>query len=875
MNVSFKVFFTLCVLFVYIKNVSIHGLADNTDIDSSEKTAAEFPVPKHKNGQYSHELHQDHISNAMLDNRTDRGPLRNVPETNMKFLYNFSNIDFDPILSQLDRDYDYRCLMDDFKSTLLWWTFANGTLKNRNLHASTITFLDVSHQETFSDDELLNRTRTFGVSDIVVFSAAHNNLSSVPYNTLSSMSSSVKFLTLCGNNFNNFKMSDTQKGDGKGAISWATFPSMPTLMELDMSNCAIQQITKETFRNLSNLKKLYMSGNKILELQADTFFHVSSLQYLDLSFMNVFDYTTIPTQTLDTLFYQLNGVKIPQMTFKYLPNLSYLDFSHTKLSRNSAVAFTQLGSNLRYLSLCYTAFPMIGSAIFKNTALVGLDLSGNAFTAYNVLDDAFEGISETLSVLFFELSNLKNISWVRSLNNLRVLGLAGNNINSITFDIFNNLTSLEVLDLSTNHIGNWYSRVFTNNEKLRVLSLRDNNINIITSEMLKDFGLLHFLSLGDNNFVCDCLLRDLVDIGNTNTRNLDCAREIIDDALEYANDSLSENITAANIIALHTLMRLQNKVKDQKSANNLGLEAALRKIRFIFNRTDKSSKTCSPPTQQTSPVVMSKLNDSTILDFQLLDYDDEHYWCFNETEKLSFFDLNCHQRSLVDDIVQQLDSLTYYVVVIIGTLLTVSLVGIIIYMKRWHIYYYYSSLKSAALMSEAVKETNENLQSCHENGGANMIYDIFISYCQTDRDWVLNELMPNVEDNDDIKICLHERDFQIGVTILDNIISCMDRSRSLMLIISSSFLLSHWCQFEMHLAQRRMFDVCRDCLILVFLEEIPRHKRPKNLQYLMDVKTYIKWPGGKSNNRSRPEDYKIFWKRLKRSMHRIATDGVQ
>lgn len=45
--------------------------------------------------------------------------------------------------------------------------------------------------------------------------------------------------------------------------------------------------------------------------------------------------------------------------------------------------------------------------------------------------------------------------------------------------------------------------------------------------------------------------------------------------------------------------------------------------------------------------------------------------------------------------------------------------------------------------------------------------------------------------------------FQIGVTILDNIISCMDRSHSLMLIISSNFLLSHWCQFEMYLAQHR------------------------------------------------------------------------
>ncbi|XP_061396248.1 toll-like receptor 2 [Musca vetustissima] len=810
---------------------------------------------------------------GLEDREGEEDTFENPYETNLNFIYNLSSIDFDPLISKLNRDYGHTCLLDDFKNTLLWWTFPNGTLKNKHLMLkSKIAFMDLSHQHTFKDEELLRKLRIHGGDDFVVFSAAHNNLSYVPYDTLSSMSLSLKCLTLCGNNFN-LNAVDLQNEGDLHTTTWATFPFMANLNELDVSNCNIQHITRYSFRNLTSLRRLYMSGNKILELQSDTFHHIPSLEYLDLSFMNMFEYTSIPTVTLDTVFRQLYGLKIQQTLFKDLPNLKYLDFSHTKLSRNSAMAFTHLGNNLKYLSLCYTGFPMIGNAILRNTALVALDFSGNVFAAYNILDDSFEGVAGTLSVLFFELSNLKNISWIRSLNNLRILGLAGNNINSISFEMFNNLTSLEVLDLSTNHIGNWYSRVFTNNEKLRILNLRDNNINIITSEMLKDFSLLNLLSLGDNNFVCDCLLRDLVDVSNANSRNMDCAHEIIEEALEYTWDNITENTTAANIVASHTLKRLNSK--SSKRIGNKELHSVLKKIRYLYNRTEKYQRTCSPQSPQAGSVVMSKLNDSSMLKFQLLDYKDENYWCFNETEKLSFFELNCHQRSLVDDIVRQLDNLTYYVVVIIGTLLAVSLVGVIIYVKRWHIYYYYSSIKSAALVSETVKDSNENLQSSHENGGANMIYDIFISYCQSDREWVLNELMPNVEENDDIKICLHERDFQIGVTILDNIISCMDRSRSLMLIISSSFLLSHWCQFEMHLAQRRMFDVCRDCLILVFLEEIPRHKRPKNLQYLMDLKTYIKWPGGKNSNKSRQEEYKIFWKRLKRSMQRIAADTVQ
>jgi hypothetical protein len=83
------------------------------------------------------------------------------------------------------------------------------------------------------------------------------------------------------------------------------------------------------------------------------------------------------------------------------------------------------------------------------------------------------------------------------------------------------------------------------------------------------------------------------------------------------------------------------------------------------------------------------------------------------------------------------------------------------------------------------------------------LYDVFVSYSDHNREWVLNELLPNIEKTEEINVCLHERDFQIGVSILENIIYCMDHSRTILLVLSESFVLSHWCQFEMHLAQHR------------------------------------------------------------------------
>lgn len=568
-------------------------------------------------------------------------------------------------------------------------------------------------------------------------------------------------------------------------IAWAIFPRLPNLIELDISNCHIEYVTKEAFRNLPNLKNLYISHNNMLTIPSDTFYYTMALQYLDLSFTNDYSYQ-VSLPTLEAIINLIYGVNIQQTTFKYLPNLVYLDLSHTKLTRSSAVAFTHLGENLKYLSLCYTSFPMIGNAIFKNTALIGLDLSGNIYAANNILDDAFEGVSDTLSYLYFERSNLKDLDWIKYLNNLRLLGLAGNNINSVALDKFSPLHSLQVLDLSSNHVGNWYNRVFLKNENLRVLNLRDNNINIITSEMLKDFSLLDYLSLGDNNFVCDCMLKELVDISAANNLNAQCRRNILDDLHEFIDKNmdvpyniinissmlehasaafkLNYQITEVNIPAIiwmQHLKKLKQEVSQLKRFNNFRSHLKMRFILDAYNsiKVDNSNQCDSTDTQATS--LIDKVNGS-VLKFQLLDYEEERYWCFNETERLSFVQLNCQKRSYVEDIAEQLGTLTAYVITCVGTLLAVSVIGAIVYLKRWHIQYYYSSLKSAALMSVAAKENANKFNALAEQD-PNMIYDMFISYCQNDRDWVLEELVPNVEETGDISICLHERDFQVNI----------------------------------------------------------------------------------------------------------------
>ncbi|XP_017080259.1 toll-like receptor 6 isoform X1 [Drosophila eugracilis] len=844
---------------------------------------------------------------------------------------NKETTDLKSLLLKYESDDGNICLLDMIKEDVIWWIYSNGTLKEGTKKFAYKMYLDLSHGNLKEDSDLLHATRSarkFIGWRIEIFSAAFNSLRAAPFKTLHTMKESLKFLSLRGNNFadllpdaeafgrflneTRLDSSNTSQhkcdnnatdlydrecylyfqnntntehsittgidyehyinllrgrfhhhGKTSQSIAWASFPKLPRLVELDISNCSIEYVSKDAFKNISNLKRLFMSENKIMALNHDTFFYIQKLQYLDLSFTNFLTYSyQLQLPTLEMALSLIYGLKIQQNVFKLLPELIYLDLSHSKMTRNSAVAFAHLGDKLRFLSLCYTAIPMVSSAIFKNTVLEGLDLSGNPYLSYNIIDDAFDGIADTLKYLYFERSNLKDLEWSKSLKKLQVLGLSGNNINSLTPVMFHNLESLEILDLSSNHVGNWYRSAFHNNSALRVLNLRSNTINMLSNEMLKDFEGLEYLSLGDNAFICDCHLRAVVEVAAANNKEADCSYNI----LNYSQGSVeSDLITAAELLNIdRNIWQSRYFPKLKKSYSNVKEFNRVNHIfRFRFSIEDYKVTKCST----SASYHLDEFGEDLTLKFQLLDYEASQYYCFNNTDQLQVDELNCQVRTL-SDLTEELHRVTNTVIAVVGSIVGVCILGFIIYLRRWHIHYYYSSLKSAALLSSASKESADNFTRISQRDPS-AVYDIFISYCQNDRPWVLNELLPNVEETGDVSICLHERDFQIGVTILDNIISCMDRSYSLMLIISSKFLLSHWCQFEMYLAQHRIFEVSKEHLILVFLEDIPRRKRPKTLQYLMDVKTYIKWPTGKGDASPKFEERKLFWKRLRRSLEVI------
>jgi hypothetical protein len=157
-------------------------------------------------------------------------------------------------------------------------------------------------------------------------------------------------------------------------------------------------------------------------------------------------------------------------------------------------------------------------------------------------------------------------------------------------------------------------------------------------------------------------------------------------------------------------------------------------------------------------------------------------------------------------------------------------------------------------------------------------YDTFISYHNQDRNFILEKFLPEIEDQSDessnngdienktgFKVCLHERDFEAGMPISENIVEAVDRSKKVVICISKSYLESQWCTFEMNLAYHRLIESGRKAFVVVLLEDIPSNLRTKVLNYLMMSRTYLEWPGDAGT----AQELKRFWSRLRNSLQSV------
>ena len=144
----------------------------------------------------------------------------------------------------------------------------------------------------------------------------------------------------------------------------------------------------------------------------------------------------------------------------------------------------------------------------------------------------------------------------------------------------------------------------------------------------------------------------------------------------------------------------------------------------------------------------------------------------------------------------------------------------------------------------AREKYRDNVQSVDVTGDETSYYfDAFVSYADEDKRFVI-ELVKFLEKEHNLKLCIHHRDFIPGTRIADNITNAIHYSRRTVCIMTSTFLESYWCMFELNMARMEAIysREGENVLFLVVLEKNAMAKLPFSLIDLVESRSYLEFP---------------------------------
>lgn len=181
------------------------------------------------------------------------------------------------------------------------------------------------------------------------------------------------------------------------------------------------------------------------------------------------------------------------------------------------------------------------------------------------------------------------------------------------------------------------------------------------------------------------------------------------------------------------------------------------------------------------------------------------------------------------------------IIVLMTTLIIVSMtttVSRILYRYRWKLRYMYYVAKE--------KYKSES-HLCEGRDRSSFRFDAFISYADEERLFVFN-LVKYLEEECNLRLCIHHRDFIPGTGIADNITNAIHCSRHTVCFMTSHFLQSHWCMFELNMARMEAIYSRngQNVLFLVALEKGTMKNLPLQLMDLVDSNSYLEYPGEES-----------------------------
>ncbi|XP_050298991.1 toll-like receptor 4 [Anthonomus grandis grandis] len=638
------------------------------------------------------------------------------------------------------------------------------------------------------------------------------------------------------------------------------------LTELSLNLCRIEFIHPEAFAPLANLEMLHIGENIInssIITNALNYTLQIGIDLKCLALVNMGFKKAPPKDLLDIIaksnVTELNLSKnqfevIDKNSFPYMPNLVLLNLKEVFVKDISGDAFDNF-PNLRYLFLCGNRLYNIPNSVLNLSNLTLLDMQenspGDSFHVYfNFKRVEFTNMTmlKHLNMGFNGLAHLFNTSFI-GLTHLEELVLKNSSVFHIESGTFVPLENLRLLVLDNNLMvhEDAVPDVFFSLTKLEVLTMRGCGFKYITNNPFRNLKLLRILVLERNELKT---LGSLDFASLISLTDLDLSFNLIntwEQRIFQNNTNLSKVSLAKNKIADISLAMLEDF---EGLTVNLDMNAIICKCFITYNafkkwrekRPDKGFNNVTlfdPPVHCVYP---EHLDNVTVEDF---------------LTKRQYGPTICSfQRKRIFLLLPLIILVVFFIIM-----------GFLAFWYRWHIKYWIFLTKLYLSRKGKIKPKPKKLE-----GYTNYVYDAFVSYSTEDREFVANLVTIMEEGESPLRLCVYERDFEIGSIISESIVESIAKSRKTIIIISENYVKSQWCRWESLICEyHRLYlqnedgKYVDDSLILIKLTPVSEKYLTPMLKYLLKTRIYLQWVSDENKQSA-------FWNRLRKTLRTVVPE---
>ncbi|CAC5366357.1 TLR3 [Mytilus coruscus] len=162
---------------------------------------------------------------------------------------------------------------------------------------------------------------------------------------------------------------------------------------------------------------------------------------------------------------------------------------------------------------------------------------------------------------------------------------------------------------------------------------------------------------------------------------------------------------------------------------------------------------------------------------------------------------------------------------LLSTFITIVLL-LVAYSKRWKIIF--------SIYGVIRRVVERKVRKCFQ-------YDVYISYEGDIVMWIKNVLIPKLEEEWKLTMCIKDRDFLCGTSQADNEAESIQNSRSIIFLITPEFISSRDCMFELDRAKYERITKNLERIIFI-TKNIKITDIPVEFSYILNYAFIIQWP---------------------------------